>query len=109
MNNFDYILDRDLDEYNERLDRAEYEYEETRELVIEAMRYDEVIKFKDAQGVTHRFDNGSNETFYEKVLDRQIELLKALAKADDKAVLRIVYAAFEEEVEEIVKHIQEGK
>ena len=108
MKNFDHILDRDLDEYNERLDREEHEYEEIREFVIDAMRYDEVIKFKDAQGFT-RFDNGSNETFYEKILDRQIELLKALAKADDKAVLRLVYDAFEDEVEEIVKHIQEGK
>lgn len=109
MKNIDYMLDRDLDEYNERLDRAEHEYEETRQFVIDAMRYDEVIKFKDVQGVAHRFDNGSNETFYEKVLDRQIELLKALAKADDKEVLRLVYDAFEDEVEEIVKHIQEGK
>jgi hypothetical protein len=100
MNDYDRYADNLLNAHLDAQDALDAEYDEVREDLIDDMKgYD--VKFTSS-------DHGSEFTT-ERLYDVQGKLLSALAKGDDAAILKIMYASFEEEVEALTSHIIDNR
>jgi hypothetical protein len=101
MSNYDRYLANETNSYLDSQDDLDDEYEYAEDCV----RRDMLDLAPDAKYGTYYGD----EFCSENLVHVQPALLNALVRGDDAAVLKILYTAFEKEVDSLTQHLVENK